>query len=153
MCGTNYKHYTRCRSCNGKPDSCDRQLDRDKDFEDLVKCPEGYMDEGFWRYPQMWPIADVFTRVCRKVPIALWRKCKPKEGTDYYGNDVRGSVTKEYTSSCRYWCKSIGAAYFTFNTHRNKCYCKHSRRRLQRRGSGLRSGGTSCDRDRGRWRL
>ena len=148
MCGTN-----RCRSCNWDPDNCHRSLDRDKDRGDLRKCPYGYLDEGYRRYPQWWFIPDVYTRVCRKVPIALWRNCATENDIDYFGNDVRGSVTKEYTSSCRYWCKSIGAAYFTFNTHRNKCYCKHSRRRLQRRGSGLRSGGTSCDSDRGRWRL
>ncbi|MBE9030013.1 hypothetical protein IQ266_09765, partial [filamentous cyanobacterium LEGE 11480] len=41
-------------------------LDRDKDKSDLRRCPSGYASKGYKKYPQAWPAADVYLRICRR---------------------------------------------------------------------------------------
>ena len=65
LCGT-----TRCQSCRSSQctDDNDRTgLDRDKDEGDLKRCPAGFAHKGFKRYPQWWPFADLYLRICTNV--------------------------------------------------------------------------------------
>ena len=61
LCGT-----AACKIC-GEP-GCTKTsnygLDRDGDKEDLRKCPPGFKEIRFKRYPQTWPFVDVYLRVC-----------------------------------------------------------------------------------------
>lgn len=41
-------------------------LDRDMDYDDLQNCPEAYFGDHFHKYPQFWPVADVYLRVCMR---------------------------------------------------------------------------------------
>jgi len=61
MCGT-----AACKSC-GEPHcrkTSNYGLDRDGDKGDLRRCPPGFVDKGFKKYPQLWPFDDVFLRIC-----------------------------------------------------------------------------------------
>lgn len=66
MCGT-----AACKSCG--EEMCRRTsnsgLDRDGDKGDLRKCPTGFRERGFKKYPQMWPFDDVFLRICSTIAV------------------------------------------------------------------------------------
>merc|ERR1719374_429963 len=65
-CGTR-----KCHSCSGGPSSCSNKgLDRDKDYHDLRGCPSGYQFHSYKKYPQWWPAADVYLRICSSIPPA-----------------------------------------------------------------------------------
>ena len=56
ICGTKF-----CKPC------CNRDgLDRDKDKGDLKSCPDGYNHDYYKEYNMIWPIPDVYLRVCRR---------------------------------------------------------------------------------------
>ena len=56
ICGTKF-----CKPC------CNRYgLDRDKDTGDLKSCPDGYSHDYYKEYNMIWPIPDVYLRVCRR---------------------------------------------------------------------------------------
>jgi hypothetical protein len=63
LCGTND-----CMSC--PKSSCkvsySGKLDRDKDKGDLKKCPSGFKTNGYRKFDQIWPAADVYLRKCEK---------------------------------------------------------------------------------------
>lgn len=40
-------------------------LDRDKDKPDLKRCPSTHNHHDYRKYPQSWPFADVYLRICQ----------------------------------------------------------------------------------------
>jgi len=62
-CGTNQCDACTRAKCEGQGYS---NLDRDKDYGDLKSCPPGYSQFDFKRFPQHWPVADVFLRRCKR---------------------------------------------------------------------------------------
>lgn len=69
LCGTN-----QCDACfnPGCKDQPYDNLDRDKDHEDLKLCPPGMSHHSYKRYPQWWPFADVYLRVCVRDHLPHW---------------------------------------------------------------------------------
>lgn len=67
ICGTN----TVCDAC--RTERCEghdiSNLDRDKDFHDLARCPPNFEHSFYKRYPQWWPAADVYLNVCKRKPL------------------------------------------------------------------------------------
>lgn len=63
LCGTNACMACPNATCNV---SYSGKLDRDKDKEDLKKCPAGFDHQSWKKYPQTWPAADVYLQACKK---------------------------------------------------------------------------------------
>ena len=63
LCGTE-----KCKQCSDEECASTNNdgLDRDKNKEDLKSCPDGFHDWGYKHYDQMWPVADVYLRVCEE---------------------------------------------------------------------------------------
>ena len=63
LCGT-----VDCKRCAEREctNTTNYGLDRDKDRGDLRSCPSGFHHWGYKHYPQIWPAADVYLRICEK---------------------------------------------------------------------------------------
>jgi len=62
FCGTEH-----CKSCDQPwcKGTTNAGLDRDGDWdEDLRECPRPMIRRGYKKYPQVWPFADVYLRMC-----------------------------------------------------------------------------------------
>jgi len=62
LCGT-----AACKDCSNPncQGTSNSGLDRDKDKSDLKSCPYPLVTSGYKEYPQSWPFADVYLRICR----------------------------------------------------------------------------------------
>lgn len=73
LCGTN-----QCDACQNE--DCVNQdysnIDRDKDKPDLKACPQGMVTSRYQHYPQWWPAADVYARVCKRDAPRQKSKCE-----------------------------------------------------------------------------
>ena len=115
MCGTE-----RYRSCHWQMWKCHQNMYQDKDWDAMRKHPYKFVDEGYRRYLKWWWVPNAYRRLCRIV--ASGYDYPTRADIDYYGYDMKKSMTKH----CRLLCKSMGAVYFTFSTHRYECHCKSS---------------------------
>ena len=67
LCGTNQCNKCDVTACEGHQLEHYPELDRDKDKEDLKPCPIGFATLRYEKYPQIWPFADVYLRICRRL--------------------------------------------------------------------------------------